>query len=115
MIEFSVFHVKVEGVNDDGLTRTEVKIAFWDTEASQAIKVEVPAFLAVDLDSSLRDVREKAKEAALGVLLQAVSLLTEHSTDQLHQLGMDQLEKQNAESAQKLKEDLEAAFPGTSA
>ncbi len=106
MPDFDLFHVKLSGISDTGQIHAEVKIGFWDDRQNEHSAIVVPVYMKADLDASLREVREQAKAAALELIKKASHLLEQHSTDELHQAGIDQAAKHNAEIERKAISDM---------
>ena len=114
MAEFDLFQVKLDGIDDSGFVRSEVRMGFWDAESQQRQLIEVPAYLPADLDLTLREGREQAKDAALELLRKAVQLLEGHSSDQLHQVAQEQLAKQSAKIDNEARASIEVALQNAS-
>jgi len=110
MLEFNVFHIKIDGISDEDLLRATVKVGFWDQARSENLTVEAPVYLEADLDASLRDLRERAKDAALELFRKTTLLLEQHSTDELHQASLDQAAKHEAEMEENMRANLEASL-----
>lgn len=89
MREFDLLHVGFKGIGDDGFHRCEIHLGFSDQETDQRSEVMVELYIPLDLDSSLEQLREQVRAAALVRLQEAVKLLERHSTSELHQAAQD--------------------------
>lgn len=110
MMEFDSFYIKFGGIADDGFHDARVIVGFWDDASKQRNDVEIPVRLEVDLDLSLRELRERAKVVALNRLREATQLLEQFSADQLHSKGQDALAESEKRSVAKFEADLRKNF-----
>mgnify|MGYP001212025938 CR=1 FL=1 len=112
MANYDLFHVKLGGITDNGMLHGTVTVGFWDDLQSERYNVEVPVRFPANLDASLRELREQAKDAALGLLQKATKLLEEHSADELHQSGQEEFARLGAERDARFQDELARTLSG---
>ena len=106
MLEFDSFYVKFGGIDDHGFLHARVIVGFSEEEILERRDVEIPVLMKADLDSSLRYLREEAKNSALQLLLEATKLLQGSSAEKLHEDAQGNTAKREAERSAQFQSEL---------
>lgn len=106
MGEFDLIHVGLKGIGDDGLHKCEVRLGFFDQQAKERSEVIAELYLPLDLGVSLEELREQVRVAALSHFQEAVRLLGQHTTGDLHQAAQDA----SARQQEALRDEAEATI-----
>lgn len=98
MGNLDLLHIKISGVGDDGFTKGEMRLGFWDKERQDRVILDIPTFFKADLESSLGDVRELIATNAAHFLREVADLIGSNTAEDLQEMATAEKGRQDDEA-----------------